>query len=69
MTQRHSDQPQLPTERLASRRKFLFSLPIVTAGAAMSPATSVRVEPDGSEGKRPWSDSEHVKRFYEVARF
>jgi hypothetical protein len=58
-----------PPQREPTRRHVLLALPAVAVSEAVVPSSAVAIEtPSGSVGNDKY-DSDHIRRFYELARF
>jgi hypothetical protein len=63
-----SERPLPPVPSQTTRRKVVLALPAVAAVQASGPAALANENQD--EPRTPeWCESEHVKRFYRLARF
>ena len=63
-----SERPSPPAPTQTTRRNVLLALPAVAAAQANVPAALAN--DDQAEPAAPeWCESEHVKRFYKLARF
>jgi hypothetical protein len=63
-----SERPSLPAPIQTTRRNVLWALSAVAAAQANIPTASA--DEDHTEPAAPdWCESEHVRRFYRLARF
>jgi hypothetical protein len=62
-----SEPPSPPTPTQTTRRRVLVALPAVAAAQANIP--SALADENQAEAVPAWCESEHVKRFYRLARF
>ena len=63
-----SERPFPPVPTRTTRRNVLLALPAVAAAQANIPAASAGENPTESDAP-DWSESEHVRQFYRLARF
>jgi hypothetical protein len=66
MARSPSERPFPPAPTQTTRRNVLIALPAVAAAQASIPASADEKE---TEPAPEWSESEHVRQFYKLARF
>ena len=52
-----------------SRRNLLLALPAVAVGEAMTGSSPLALDVRDPDDAAQWRESEHVRRFYQAARF